>query len=72
MFDQDTHCHADDDFSLQKKCECYWPEDINGTFEPGQGLKVVLVSMTPFTEYTVRKMTVTKVRYFHVCGLELR
>ena len=45
----------------QKKCECYWPRSINNAFEPGQGIKVVLSSMTPFAEYTVRKMTITKV-----------
>ena len=46
---------------MQKKCECYWPENLNSTFEPGQGISVVLTSMTPFTEYTFRKLVVTKV-----------
>jgi hypothetical protein len=46
---------------LQKKCESYWPDNINDTFEPGQGIKVVLTSMVPFSEYTIRKMIVTRV-----------
>ena len=46
---------------LQKKCESYWPENINETFEPGEGIKIVLTSTVPFSEYTIRKMTVTRV-----------
>ena len=42
----------------------YWPENINSTFESGQGIKVVLTSMTAFSEYIVRKMTITKVRQY--------
>ena len=54
---------------MQKKCECYWPELISDTFEPGQGITVVLNSITPFTDYTVRKMTVTQIRTSGVINL---
>ena len=51
---------------LQKKCECYWPENINNVLEPGQGIHIILASITPLTEYTVRKMVVTKVSFFTI------
>ena len=41
------------------------------TFEAGQGISVVLTSMTPFTEYIVRKMVVTKVSFFKLSPLTL-
>ena len=56
------HLHIQPCVFIQKKCECYWPENINGTFEPGLGITVVLISLTPFAEYVIRKMSVTKVR----------
>ena len=46
---------------LQKKCEQYWPENIDETLTPGLNLSVTLTSILPYAEYEVRKFTVKDV-----------
>ena len=44
---------------LQKKCEEYWPLNVDESIHPGHGINVALTSILPFAEYSVRKLTVT-------------
>ena len=45
-------------FLVQKKCEKYWPENVEESIEPGHNLTVTLTTLLPFAEYVIRKMTV--------------
>ena len=52
----------------QKKCEEYWPVNVGESVEPGQGLTIKLTSVLPFAEYSLRKMTLTCVRFHSLCS----
>ena len=56
---------------LQKKCEEYWPLNVDESIHPGHGINVTLTSMLPFAEYSVRKMTATCVSYYDTCITKL-
>ena len=48
--------------SIQRKCEKYWPNDVNQTLEPGHNLVVTLTALLPFVEYEIRMLSVKDVR----------
>ena len=53
---------------VQKKCEKYWPENCSEPYTPHAEsmFTVEMNSSIPFAEYTIRKMTIAKVRnYVH-------
>ena len=55
---------------LQKKCEKYWPENCSEPYRP-RSESIFIVEMTssvPFAEYTIRKMTIAKVRNYAYQG----
>ena len=47
--------------SIQKKCEQYWPEQINVTETKGSKFKVTVTSFVPSAEYQIRKIHLTPV-----------
>ena len=53
---------------VQKKCEKYWPENCSEPYTPHSDsvFTVQMNSSVPFAEYTIRKMTIAKVRYCYV------
>ena len=49
------HCY------IQIKCEQYWNEEINATYEPGRNLRVTMTSNKVMTGFEVRQFRVEKV-----------
>ncbi len=43
------------------KCEQYWPNGINESWEVGNNLLVTLVEQRPYAEYKVKILTVEDV-----------
>ena len=46
---------------MKKKCEQYWPDEVDGTVKPGCNLSVTMTSFLPFAEYVIRKLLVKDV-----------
>ena len=46
---------------MKKKCEQYWPDEVDGTVKPGYNLSVTMTSFLPFAEYVIRKLLVKNV-----------
>ena len=46
---------------LQVKCQEYWPVNIGESISPCHDLTITLTAVLPFTDYSIRKMTVTHV-----------
>lgn len=49
-------------WSVQKKCERYWPENKDEIFCPGHDFEVKLKSSVPFSDFVIRKMTIESVK----------
>ena len=45
----------------QVKCERYWPEHVNESWDVGHNLRVTLLEQKPFVEYRLKILTVTNV-----------
>ena len=48
-------------FLYQKKCDCYWNNDIEQNFEPGRGFRIKVMSCRIFADFEVREMLVKNV-----------
>ena len=49
--------------SPQRKCEQYWPDNVNDTFTPsGSSITVLMTELQAFADYEIRKFLVTDVR----------
>ena len=48
-------------FSLQRKCEQYWPEDKSVPQVNDRGVKVTLVSLEHFADFDIREFHVSNV-----------
>ena len=59
-----------DGFALvsQRKCEMYWPENVNETLQPGANISVTLISQMPFADYEIKKFTVQDVSISYECS----
>ena len=53
--------------SFQRKCEQYWPDNLKEYKEFGHGIRVEVVSVTPYADFEMRKIVVTQVNYSLTC-----
>ena len=49
--------------TLQKKCSCYWPKEIDQPMDVGYGISVTLVEEHILAEYKIKELLITNVRH---------
>ena len=54
--------------SLQRKCEQYWSDNVNDTFDAGS-LAVTLTDLVPYADYEIKRFSITDVSALLFCSL---
>ena len=54
--------------SLQRKCEQYWSDNVNDTFDAGS-LVVTLTDLVPYADYEIKRFSITDVSV-HTCCID--
>ena len=54
--------------SLQRKCEQYWSDNVNDTFDAGS-LVVTLTDLVPYADYEIKRFTIKDVSV-HTCCID--
>ena len=51
-------------YSIQRKCEQYWNEDLDKPYNAGRGFTVVTTEYKTFADFAIRDMTIHSVSTF--------
>ena len=53
-------CLTSISFASQRKCEQYWPDNVNDTYDAGN-LSVTLTDLVPYADYEINRFSIKDV-----------
>ena len=63
-------CLTNISFTSQRKCEQYWPDNVNDTYDAGN-LSVTLTDLVPYADYEIKRFSIKDVSalsFYHYMG----